>query len=212
VYVDDIIVTGSNRDQVQTYITLLGWQFAIRDMDNLHYFLGVEATTTSNGLCLTQTKYLFDLLKRTNMLNSKSCSSPIAYGTFLSQGGSSPYEDSHLYRSVVSAFQYATLTVLNLLSPSTKFLSSCTNQLKLIEQQSNISFGTSLVHFIIGYNFIATLPPRFMPMATLIGLAILMIDVLPRVTVYMLEEISSHGVPRNNRRFLVQAQRMNIAA
>jgi Reverse transcriptase (RNA-dependent DNA polymerase) len=63
VYVDDIIVTVSNSDQVQNYINQLGNQFIIRDLDNLHYFLGIKATTTKAGLYLSQTKYFSDLLK-----------------------------------------------------------------------------------------------------------------------------------------------------
>jgi Reverse transcriptase (RNA-dependent DNA polymerase) len=38
VYVDDIIVTESNPDLVQYYITQLSTQFAIRDLGDIHFF------------------------------------------------------------------------------------------------------------------------------------------------------------------------------
>jgi Reverse transcriptase (RNA-dependent DNA polymerase) len=110
VYVDDIIVTESNPDLVQYYITQLSTQFAIRDLGDIHFFLGIKATSSDKGLFLSQTKYLSDLLKRSNMLNCKPTLSPMTSRTHLSQHGSAPCQDPHLYRSVVGALQYTTLT------------------------------------------------------------------------------------------------------
>jgi hypothetical protein len=72
--------------------------------------LGIEVSKSPDGLILTQTKYLTDLLQRVNMSTCKSVSSPMASGTSLSTHGSVPCENLHLYRSVVGALQYATLT------------------------------------------------------------------------------------------------------
>jgi Reverse transcriptase (RNA-dependent DNA polymerase) len=44
VYVDDIIVTGSDPVQVDQCIQHLNSRFAIRDLGQLHFFLGIEAT------------------------------------------------------------------------------------------------------------------------------------------------------------------------
>ena len=41
VYVDDIIVTGSSLSLVQSCISSLGNRFSLKDLGNLHYFLGV---------------------------------------------------------------------------------------------------------------------------------------------------------------------------
>lgn len=59
---------------------------------------------------LSQTKYIHDLLTRTNMHLSKPSSSPMATGSVLTNEPDSSFEDPHLYRSVVGALQYATLT------------------------------------------------------------------------------------------------------
>ena len=42
VYVDDLIVTDTNLDLVSNMITKLKHEFSIRDLDDLHYFLGLE--------------------------------------------------------------------------------------------------------------------------------------------------------------------------
>jgi hypothetical protein len=42
VYVDDIIVTSSSSSTVDALLCDLKSEFALSDLDNLHYFLGIE--------------------------------------------------------------------------------------------------------------------------------------------------------------------------
>lgn len=42
VYVDDIIITGNSSCKVAECIVALARSFSIKDLGNLHYFLGVE--------------------------------------------------------------------------------------------------------------------------------------------------------------------------
>ncbi|KAJ3705308.1 hypothetical protein LUZ61_009013 [Rhynchospora tenuis] len=90
VYVDDIVITGSDSNIVNSCITHLHANFAIKDLGELHYFLGLAVTTTDQGLQLTQTKYIHDLLLRTNMLDAKPTTTPIATVNKLSQFMHSP--------------------------------------------------------------------------------------------------------------------------
>ena len=80
------------------------------DLGSLNYFLGIQITHTSTGLHLSQTKYLQDLLCRTQMQGAKSSSTPMTNGLKLSKFGSDSVLDPTLYRSVVGALQYATIT------------------------------------------------------------------------------------------------------
>ncbi|KAJ3705170.1 hypothetical protein LUZ61_008875 [Rhynchospora tenuis] len=110
VYVDDILVTGNSLQMVTQCIQQLQQQFAVKDLGDLSFFLGMEATTTDTGMLLTQTKYITDLLHKTKMLSSKPCTTPIATHITLSKKDGDPFSEPHLYRSVVGALQYATLT------------------------------------------------------------------------------------------------------
>lgn len=47
VYVDDILVTGSDSKLVQQVNSSLATRFSIKDMGNLGYFLGIEVVRTS---------------------------------------------------------------------------------------------------------------------------------------------------------------------
>lgn len=114
IYVDDIIVTGDSRALISSFIAELQKSFALKDLGNLHFFLGIEVSHTAHGLHLTQTKYLKDILSRAKMQASTPCPSPMAPNTSLSRFDGDPFPDPHLYRSIVGALQYATLTRLDI--------------------------------------------------------------------------------------------------
>ena len=64
IYVDDILITGSNPKFVEKVIHQLGADFALKDLREFNYFLGLEVTPSVEGLHLSQTKYIGDLLKK----------------------------------------------------------------------------------------------------------------------------------------------------
>jgi Reverse transcriptase (RNA-dependent DNA polymerase) len=110
VYVDDLVLTGSHPDLLSDLIKTLQQSFAIKDLGKLHYFLGVEVHQSPTGLHLSQGKYIMDLLKRANMHNAKSRPSPMIASQSLSKFQGDPFDNPHLYRTVVGALQYATIT------------------------------------------------------------------------------------------------------
>lgn len=110
VYVDDIILTGSDSTLLSSIISQLDQAFTIKDLGTLSYFLGVKATTTSAGFHLSQSSYISDLLIKAKMQDAKPCQTPMATNTQLTKFGGTPFSDPHLYRSIVGGLQYATLT------------------------------------------------------------------------------------------------------
>lgn len=52
-YVDDIIITENNITAVQTLIQQLAKVFAMKDLDPLHYFLGLEVSHSKDFLFLS---------------------------------------------------------------------------------------------------------------------------------------------------------------
>lgn len=110
VYVDDIIVTGSSSDVIRSFIHSLQKQFSVKDLGQLHYFLSNEVNSVSKGLHLSQSKYLKDVLTIANMIDSNPLPSPMVPNSNLSKYDVNPFNDPHLYRSIVGALQYATLT------------------------------------------------------------------------------------------------------
>jgi len=111
VYVDDIIITGNSNPLLQMLITKLNKAFSLKHLGDLDYFLGIEVKRLSNGaLFLSQSKYIRDLLTRTNMIESGPVSTPMQSTCKLNKLGPNALDDPFMYRSVVGTLQYATIT------------------------------------------------------------------------------------------------------
>ncbi|XP_071686934.1 uncharacterized mitochondrial protein AtMg00810-like [Rutidosis leptorrhynchoides] len=100
---------GNDNSFVRKFISRLHSEFAIKDLGALSYFLGLEVTYTSSGLFLSQTKYAHDVLTRAKLLDSKPVATPLATAEVFSSKGT-PFSDHTLYRSLVGALQYLTIT------------------------------------------------------------------------------------------------------
>ena len=53
-------------------------EFALKDLGDLHYFLGIEVSKVQDGIFLTQEKYASDLLKHVGMENCKPVNTPLS--------------------------------------------------------------------------------------------------------------------------------------
>jgi hypothetical protein len=78
VYVDDIIVASSSSQATKTLLQDLQKEFALKDLGDLHCFLGIEVTKMKNELLLTQEKYASNLLKKVSMSNCKPIATPLS--------------------------------------------------------------------------------------------------------------------------------------
>ena len=66
VYVDDVIITGTDLVEIQDLKTFLHETFKIKDLGMLHYFLGLEVLYKEDGILISQRKFTLDLLKEYN--------------------------------------------------------------------------------------------------------------------------------------------------
>ncbi|XP_058758662.1 uncharacterized mitochondrial protein AtMg00810-like [Vicia villosa] len=111
VYVDDILITGSSANLVHDLINKLHKAFALKKLGTPEYFLGIEFVPQKNGpLLLTQIKYIKDLLDRAKMPQDNGVPTLMLSTCKLSKHGSQAVSNPHLYRSIVGALQYVTLT------------------------------------------------------------------------------------------------------
>ena len=108
VYVDDILVTGCNSEEVQTIINQQNQNFTLKDLGEVDYFLSIQVRHTTERLHPSQTKYIKDLLCKAKMQFAKSSSTPMT--SRLKLYGSDPVENGQLHRSIVGALQYVTIT------------------------------------------------------------------------------------------------------
>lgn len=103
VYVDDILLTGTSSKFIQDLVVDLNEEFALKQLGELSYFLGLESHKTEKELMLCQTKYALNLLEKTRMGEAHPCSTPMVVGTKLYGGDNDLFENPFLYGSTVRA-------------------------------------------------------------------------------------------------------------
>lgn len=72
-----MLLTAFTNVLLQQIIKHLQLEFAIKDIGDLHFFLGIHVTRTPFGFFLSQAKYAEDLLDRASMTNCKPISTPL---------------------------------------------------------------------------------------------------------------------------------------
>lgn len=69
IYVDDILITGLNNTELKYFISDFSKVFALKDLGELSYFLGIEVFYAEDNICLSQRKYIRDLLNKLTCWN-----------------------------------------------------------------------------------------------------------------------------------------------
>ncbi|GFZ14648.1 hypothetical protein Acr_24g0008380 [Actinidia rufa] len=86
---------------------------SMKELGDVSYFLGISVTKSVHGYFLSQSKYALDILSKAGMLNCKSTASPISTKQ-PALSSSASFAQPSLYRSIVGALQYLTITRPNL--------------------------------------------------------------------------------------------------
>ena len=102
-YVDDILLTTTSSALLSSLIATLRRKFAMTDLGDLHYFLGISVSRTSDGLFLSQSKYIESLLDRCKLSSANPALTPIDTKGKLSQTDGDLFPDPYEYRSIVGA-------------------------------------------------------------------------------------------------------------
>lgn len=77
VYVDDIIITGTSLDNIETLKGVLHNIFKLKDLGSLKFFLGLELARSSSGICISQRHYTLQLLVDHDLLGCKPAFVPL---------------------------------------------------------------------------------------------------------------------------------------
>jgi hypothetical protein len=109
VYVDDIVITGNDDDGIAFLKRMLANSFEVKDLGFLHYFLGIEVAYGSQGIYLSQRKYILDLLTETGMVNCKPSPTPIEQNHRMLADSGDPV-DKHQYQRLVGRLIYLSHT------------------------------------------------------------------------------------------------------
>ena len=114
VYVDDILVTGSDKESNEEIKEHLRTHFVTKDMEKPRYFLGIEFAYAIEKMALFQRKYVLDLLQEIGLLGCKPESTPIEQTPSFWDTSSKLLEDLSQYKRSIGKFIYLTVTRLDI--------------------------------------------------------------------------------------------------
>ncbi|GJU13980.1 putative ribonuclease H-like domain-containing protein [Tanacetum coccineum] len=108
VYVDDIIF-GSTKKKLSTeFEKLMHDKFQMSSMGELSFFLGLQVQQKSDGIFLSQNKYVAEILKKFDFATVKTASTPMEPNKALIKDEEAEDVDVYLYRSMIGSLMYLT--------------------------------------------------------------------------------------------------------
>nr|GEV04290.1 ribonuclease H-like domain-containing protein [Tanacetum cinerariifolium] len=155
VYVDDIIITGNNVDEIKKFNVFLKSKFMIKDLGKLKYFLGIEVVDTEKGIYLNQRKYVLDLLSEYGMLACKPVDTPLLSKLVISNEAT---KNDHVlqnitdYQKLIDKLIYLTNT-----RPNISCVVHCLSQFMHSPLKSHLKTAFKILRYLsLGVHFVKT--------------------------------------------------------
>lgn len=129
-YVDDLLVTGSNLDWVNQFKLEMKKVFEMTDLGLMTYFLGMEIKQSHDEVFICQKKYAKEILKKFQMEDCKEMSTPMNQKEKLVKEDGAAKVDEAEFRSLIGCLMYLTATrpdILNAVSILSRFM-HCPNE------------------------------------------------------------------------------------
>jgi hypothetical protein len=86
-------------------------EFEMSMIGELSYFLGLQINQLKDGIFVSQGKYIKDMLKKFDMIDSKAISTPMGTNSNLNSDASGNMVDQKLYRSMIGSLLYVTASM-----------------------------------------------------------------------------------------------------
>ncbi|GKA05302.1 putative ribonuclease H-like domain-containing protein [Tanacetum coccineum] len=108
VYVDDIIFGSTRKSWCDEFEALMKGRFQMSSMGELIFFLGLQVKQKTDGIFISQDKYVADMLKKFDLISVKTAITPMETKMALTKDEEADEVDVHLYRSMIGSLMYLT--------------------------------------------------------------------------------------------------------
>jgi hypothetical protein len=110
VYVDDIVITGTDTALIFQLQERLQSSFHMKDLGPLQYVLGLKVHSTTTGIFLHQHKYIQELIALAGLQEGRSVDTPLEVNVKYRRDEGDFLSNPSLYRQLVGSLNYLTIT------------------------------------------------------------------------------------------------------
>ncbi|GJZ14340.1 putative ribonuclease H-like domain-containing protein [Tanacetum coccineum] len=105
VYIDDIIFGSTKKEMSIEFEKLMHDKFQMSSMGELSFFLGLQVKQKSDGIFISQDKYVAEILKKFDFASVKTASTPMETNKTLIKDEEADV-DVYLYRSMIGSLMF----------------------------------------------------------------------------------------------------------
>ena len=104
-YVDDMLIMGSNNEVIKTTKKMLNNKFNMKDLGVADVILGIKISKTSDGLILSQSHYIEKILKKFKQDDSSPARTPVDINLHLSKNNGKSISQQE-YAQAIGSLMY----------------------------------------------------------------------------------------------------------
>ena len=102
IFVDDTLFIGNDEE----FLEKMNKEFEMSMFGEIKFFVGFQIQQSKNGIYITRSKYIKEILKKFGMEDSKLVGTPMCTRLKLTKDDDSKKVDQTLYRSMIGKLQY----------------------------------------------------------------------------------------------------------
>ncbi|GJZ95712.1 putative ribonuclease H-like domain-containing protein [Tanacetum coccineum] len=163
VYVDDIIFGSTKKSWCDEFEALMKSIFQMSSMGELTFFLGLQVKQKTEGIFISQDKYVADMLKKFDLASVKTAITPMETKMALTKDEEADDVDVHLYRSMIGSLMYLTASRPDIMfavcvcsrfqvTPKTSHLNAVKRIFKYLKGKPNLGLWYPREYILTGSN------------------------------------------------------------
>ena len=145
IYVDDIIFGATNDVLCEEFSKCMHSEFEMSMMGELNFFLGLQIKQQKNGIFISQSKYIKDLLQKFDLANAKSMKTPMSTSIKMDKDESGKDVDITKYRGMIGSLLYLTAS-----RPDILFSVGLCARYQSCPKESHLSAVKRIFRYLIG--------------------------------------------------------------
>ena len=145
VYVDDLIITRSNTDEIETFKSSMKTKFDMTDFGFLKSYLGIEVIQGKSEIKICQTTYPLKFLDEFNMRECNSSKSSMECRLKLNREGEGVEVEATFFIKLIGCLRYLTLA-----RPDLVFLVSYLSQFMSKPYSNHMAAAKRILRYVKG--------------------------------------------------------------